>query len=218
MGPGVEHGRGDHGTDPADLEQLRAWAVTAAVRAVRFAARSLSRARMRRARRIASAWLTGFVLTDMADTWSGSIRREVGRSLLGRAAEPDEIARVLLFLVRDGGSFITGQTILAEGAWTMTEAERLSRARQIGPDLSGLARRPPLPPHPGRGPSRECRVAGTGPAPTPRPGSAAPLAQAVIGLRPRQRLSRAAAWRRSRLRRNCSTAVYESQVSRQDSY
>jgi NAD(P)-dependent dehydrogenase (short-subunit alcohol dehydrogenase family) len=41
----------------------------------------------------------GFVLTDMADTWSGSVRREVGRSLLGRAAEPDEIARVLLFLV-----------------------------------------------------------------------------------------------------------------------
>jgi 3-oxoacyl-[acyl-carrier protein] reductase len=70
---------------------------------------------MRRARRIASARLTGFVLTDMADTWSGSVRQEVGRSLLGRAAEPDEIARVLLFLVGDGGSFITGQTILADG-------------------------------------------------------------------------------------------------------
>jgi NAD(P)-dependent dehydrogenase (short-subunit alcohol dehydrogenase family) len=57
----------------------------------------------------------GFVLTDMADTWSAAVRQEVGRSLLGRAAEPEEIARVLLFLVSDAASFITGQTLLVDG-------------------------------------------------------------------------------------------------------
>lgn len=57
----------------------------------------------------------GFVLTDMAATWSPTVRDEVGRSLLGRAAEPEEIARVLLFLVSDAASFITGQTLLADG-------------------------------------------------------------------------------------------------------
>jgi hypothetical protein len=46
----------------------------------------------------------------------------------------------------------------------MTEAERLCRARQIGPDLSGLARRPPLPPTPA-----EARaVSAASPAPGPR--------------------------------------------------
>ncbi|MEV5409860.1 SDR family oxidoreductase [Thermopolyspora sp. NPDC052614] len=57
----------------------------------------------------------GFVLTDMSAVWSEDVRAEVRRSLLGRAAEPEEIARVLLFLVSDGASFITGQTLLADG-------------------------------------------------------------------------------------------------------
>lgn len=57
----------------------------------------------------------GFVRTDMAETWSASVRAEVGRSLLGRAAEPEEIARILLFLISDAAGFITGQTLLADG-------------------------------------------------------------------------------------------------------
>ncbi|OKH80643.1 3-oxoacyl-ACP reductase [Mycobacterium sp. SWH-M3] len=62
-----------------------------------------------------NAVAAGFVLTDMADTWSDEVRKEVSANLLGRAAQPEEIAALLCFLVSDGASFITGQTILADG-------------------------------------------------------------------------------------------------------
>lgn len=57
----------------------------------------------------------GFSLTDMSQTWTPEVRQEVERSLLGRAAEPDEIASVLLFLVSDAASFMTAQTVLVDG-------------------------------------------------------------------------------------------------------
>ncbi len=57
----------------------------------------------------------GFVLTDMSQTWSDEVRREVDTNLLQRAAQPEEIAALLSFLTSDGASFITGQTILADG-------------------------------------------------------------------------------------------------------
>jgi 3-oxoacyl-[acyl-carrier protein] reductase len=57
----------------------------------------------------------GFVLTDMSQTWSDEVRNEVQTSLLGRAAQPEEIAALLCFLASDAASFITGQTILADG-------------------------------------------------------------------------------------------------------
>jgi 3-oxoacyl-[acyl-carrier protein] reductase len=57
----------------------------------------------------------GFVLTDMADSWSEEVRKEVRTNLLGRAANPEEIAALLCFLVSDAASFITGQAILADG-------------------------------------------------------------------------------------------------------
>jgi 3-oxoacyl-[acyl-carrier protein] reductase len=57
----------------------------------------------------------GFVLTDMSETWSAEVRKEVATNLLGRAAQPEEIATLLCFLASDAASFITGQTILADG-------------------------------------------------------------------------------------------------------
>jgi 3-oxoacyl-[acyl-carrier protein] reductase len=57
----------------------------------------------------------GFVLTDMAGTWTDAVRAEVPRNLLGRAAQPHEIASVLTFLVSDAAAFITGQTLLVDG-------------------------------------------------------------------------------------------------------
>jgi meso-butanediol dehydrogenase/(S,S)-butanediol dehydrogenase/diacetyl reductase len=38
--------------------------------------------------------------------------------LLGRAGEPDEIARVALFLCSEDASFITGQAVVVDGGYT----------------------------------------------------------------------------------------------------
>lgn len=57
----------------------------------------------------------GFVLTDMADTWSDASRVQVSTSLLGRAAKAEELGWALTFLISDAASFMTGQTILVDG-------------------------------------------------------------------------------------------------------
>src|SRR5579885_1984982 len=46
-------------------------------------------------------------------------RASAGAHLLGRQAEPEEIARVALFLCSDDSSFITGQAIAANGGFTV---------------------------------------------------------------------------------------------------
>jgi NAD(P)-dependent dehydrogenase (short-subunit alcohol dehydrogenase family) len=38
---------------------------------------------------------------------------------LDRLGDPDEIARVVCFLAGDGASYVTGQTILVDGGWTI---------------------------------------------------------------------------------------------------
>jgi len=43
-----------------------------------------------------------------------------GYGLLGRAAEPVEIANVMYFLGSDESSFITGQAIVADGGFSVT--------------------------------------------------------------------------------------------------
>ena len=40
-------------------------------------------------------------------------------NLLGRMAQPEEIAKVALFLVSDDASFVTGATIIADGGETI---------------------------------------------------------------------------------------------------
>ena len=60
----------------------------------------------------------GVVLTEMGRTIPEEVRAEMLKQVpLGRFAEPQEIANVVLFLCSDLASYITGQVIHANGGW-----------------------------------------------------------------------------------------------------
>jgi NAD(P)-dependent dehydrogenase (short-subunit alcohol dehydrogenase family) len=71
----------------------------------------------------ANAVAPGFTRTKLVEQAlrDGSLREEwmVERVPLGRLAEPDEIARVVRFLASEEASYITGQTIVVDGGWTI---------------------------------------------------------------------------------------------------
>lgn len=62
----------------------------------------------------------GPVLTDMSKTWSKETWKRLKNSLLGRPANPEEIAEVILFLVSDKASYINGQSILVDGGYNIS--------------------------------------------------------------------------------------------------
>ncbi|MEL7229618.1 MAG: 3-oxoacyl-ACP reductase family protein [Pseudomonadota bacterium] len=60
----------------------------------------------------------GSIATDMFDTLAGSgpdRRRVISRTPMGRVGEPQEIAGIATFLASADASYITGQTIYADG-------------------------------------------------------------------------------------------------------
>jgi 3-oxoacyl-[acyl-carrier protein] reductase len=61
----------------------------------------------------------GFVATEMTKRMLGPVEKEalVSRVPLGRLAEPEEIAHVVLFLTSEYNSFITAQNIVADGGF-----------------------------------------------------------------------------------------------------
>ncbi|MDD9911927.1 MAG: SDR family oxidoreductase [Alphaproteobacteria bacterium] len=61
----------------------------------------------------------GFTATDMAETWSEGVWDQARSALAGRPAEPQEIAATAMFLASSQASFITGQTIVVDGGYTM---------------------------------------------------------------------------------------------------
>lgn len=56
----------------------------------------------------------GYTKTEMSKNWN---MQQVETALLGRAAEPEELAEVMLFLLSDRASFITGQDIIVDGGY-----------------------------------------------------------------------------------------------------
>lgn len=61
----------------------------------------------------------GYTRTDMSQGWGKKQWEQAERALLGRVAEPEEIAEVILFLCSERASFVTGQTFLVDGGMTM---------------------------------------------------------------------------------------------------
>lgn len=69
------------------------------------------------------ATITDFHINRMAKEGvsAGQLREMTkGYGLLGRAAEPEEIANIMYFLGSDESSFITGQAIVADGGFSVT--------------------------------------------------------------------------------------------------
>ena len=54
----------------------------------------------------------GFIVTDMTDRLPESTREEIGRQIpLRRSGEPEDVAKVALFLASDMAAYVTGQVI-----------------------------------------------------------------------------------------------------------
>ncbi|WP_027408167.1 3-oxoacyl-[acyl-carrier-protein] reductase [Anoxybacteroides tepidamans] len=62
----------------------------------------------------------GFITTDMTDRLAEDIRTEMLKQIpLARFGEPEDIAKVVAFLVSDAAGYITGQTIHVDGGMVM---------------------------------------------------------------------------------------------------
>jgi NAD(P)-dependent dehydrogenase (short-subunit alcohol dehydrogenase family) len=63
-----------------------------------------------------NALAPGFFATEMTDQYpEGYIDSQLGRVLVGRKGEPDELAAALVFLVSDAGGYVSGTTLPVEG-------------------------------------------------------------------------------------------------------
>ncbi|MNP63171.1 3-oxoacyl-[acyl-carrier-protein] reductase FabG [compost metagenome] len=78
------------------------------------------------ARELASRGITvnciapGFIETDMTEQLSEELRQGMLGSIpLARLGQPEEIAKVTVFLASDGASYMTGQTLHVDGGMYM---------------------------------------------------------------------------------------------------
>lgn len=63
----------------------------------------------------------GFTETNITSNWNDKVWQQVKTSLLGRIAQPEEQAEAMLFLASDAASFITGQTLIVDGGYTLAD-------------------------------------------------------------------------------------------------
>jgi 3-oxoacyl-[acyl-carrier protein] reductase len=61
----------------------------------------------------------GFTMTDIRQDWNAGVYQQLESALLGRAAQPSEIAEAILFLASDQAGFITGQTLVVDGGYEL---------------------------------------------------------------------------------------------------
>jgi NAD(P)-dependent dehydrogenase (short-subunit alcohol dehydrogenase family) len=62
----------------------------------------------------------GFTDTEMTEgTLSARVQGHIDQTLLKRMAKPEEISEAILFLASEKNSYITGQTLLADGGFAM---------------------------------------------------------------------------------------------------
>lgn len=62
----------------------------------------------------------GYVDTPLLDEYTEEMKEErISKHPIGRLADPIEIAKTILFLASDDSSFITGETIMVDGGYTI---------------------------------------------------------------------------------------------------
>ncbi|MFC4184633.1 3-oxoacyl-[acyl-carrier-protein] reductase [Saccharococcus thermophilus] len=62
----------------------------------------------------------GFITTDMTDSLSDELKAEMLKQIpLARFGEPEDVAKVVAFLVSDAASYMTGQTLHVDGGMVM---------------------------------------------------------------------------------------------------
>ena len=61
----------------------------------------------------------GFISTRISETWNDAVWQQARSALVGRIADPEEIGHLLAFLASEKASFITGQTVVADGGYTI---------------------------------------------------------------------------------------------------
>lgn len=69
---------------------------------------------------LVNAVAPGFTETPLSKIWDKEVWKQLKTALLGRVAQPKEISEVILFLASDKASFITGQTILVDGGYSIS--------------------------------------------------------------------------------------------------
>lgn len=62
----------------------------------------------------------GYTNTPITENWDKEVWEKVNTALVGRIAQPQEIAETILFLASDRASFINGQTIIVDGGYSIS--------------------------------------------------------------------------------------------------